>query len=128
MGLHYTPRGSQTRENIEERNRAFWVAYSIEITLAYNLGRPPSISQEHITAQLPTVDSADVALGVHHIKHRQIQSRIVSQVYYGRSRDDSDAVENQQAPIAKLQSELDEWRASLNEICPSAAGNPYPYR
>jgi len=70
-----------------ERSRVFWTAYSIEISLAYNLGRPPSIGEEHITARLPVVNSRDLSFGLHHIKHRRIQSRIVSQVYNARSRD-----------------------------------------
>lgn len=114
---------------MDERNRVFWTAYAIEITLAYNLGRPPSISLEHIAAQLPVINSPDIALGVHYIKHRQIQSRIVAQVYYGSCREEGGVSPNQrQSLIAKLQSDLDEWRIASKDVCPKEPGAPYPLR
>ena len=130
IGLHYSPRDRQApSKDLDGRNRVFWTAYAIEITLAYNLGRPPSVSQDHIVAQLPVIDSPDIALAVHHIKHRQIQSRIVAQVYYGSCREDGGVSPNQrQSLIAKLQSELDEWRIALQNACGKEPDAPYPLR
>ncbi|KAJ6447310.1 C6 transcription factor [Purpureocillium lavendulum] len=127
IGLHCSLRGWQaSSKDIDDRNRVFWTAYAIEISLAYNLGRPPSIGQEHITAKLPDITSRDTALGVHHIRHRQIQARIVSQVYYGNDQGNGDLREMQQSRIASLQSELDEWRLALDDICPRDSDAQYP--
>ncbi|KAL3964903.1 hypothetical protein ACCO45_001907 [Purpureocillium lilacinum] len=109
IGLHYAPRDGQAVDrDMAERSRVFWTAYSIEISLAYNLGRPPSIGEEHITARLPVVNSRDLSFGLHHIKHRRIQSRIVSQVYNARSRDREVSLQERQGFIASLQAELDD--------------------
>lgn len=129
IGLHYSLTGRQTSTaDSDDSNRVFWTAYAIEISLAYNLGRPPSISQEHITARLPTVSSSATALGVHHIRHRQIQARIVSQVYYGNCDEDENIQSTRQIRVTRLQSELDEWRLALSDICSGEDSGPYPPR
>jgi hypothetical protein len=94
--------------------------------LAYNLGRPPSIGEEHITARLPVNDSRDMSFALHHLKHRQIQSRIVSQIYYCRERGVSH--EKQDQLITSLQAELDDWRTTLQDICPRDSNTAYPHR
>ena len=124
--MHYAPQAGQvSNKEIDKRSRVFWTAYAIEITLAYNLGRPPSIGYQHITARLPG-DLGDAALGVRHIKHRQIQSQIVSQVYYGTSHGDVRSLEEQQKVISNLQSDLDTWMASISTPNAAEGTTAYP--
>lgn len=118
IGLHHEPRQAPSpsaadQEAIQDqRRRVFWTAYIIDISLAYNLGRPPSIGEEHITVRLPRV-TRESALGIHHVRHRQIQSRIVSHVYAGgRVTGTADAAQT----ITRLQGELDAWRADLAQV------------
>jgi hypothetical protein len=123
IGLHYEPKASQISEQeLDQRRRVFWAAYSIEISLAYNLGRPPSISDEHITAKLPK-KATDSSPSSHHIRHRQIQSHIVSQVYGGATKTSTPA--NGPLVIAKLQRDLDSWRENL--IAWGNLNDPLPY-
>ncbi|KAG9780771.1 hypothetical protein KCU88_g3661, partial [Aureobasidium melanogenum] len=80
LGLHCSHRNWRiTEDDIDRRNRVFWTAYVIETTLAYNLGRPPSIVNDHITAKLP-VCLGEGGLAVHHVRHRMIQNKIISNV------------------------------------------------
>ena len=63
-----------------------------------------------------------------HIKHRQIQSRIVSQVYCAAFRAQCRTVEERRDVISKIQAQLDEWRAVLENSFPIITQHPYPYR
>lgn len=127
IGLHYVPKLSQvSTRDIDERSRVFWTAYAIEITLSYNLGRPPSIGEEHITSILPADTSEAASSAIHHIKHRQIQSRIISQVYYGKMHDVTPS--QRENIIADLQSELDQWRDALRSVCLQDKDTAYPYQ
>ncbi|CAK7223177.1 hypothetical protein SBRCBS47491_005117 [Sporothrix bragantina] len=127
IGLHHEPRRpvplstaeltpeQEVQEQAQDRRRrVFWTAYVIDISLAYNLGRPPSIGEEHITVRLPR-RTGEAALGIHHARHRQIQSRLVSQVYAGR-RASPVAAEVASETINRLQAELDSWRVDLSEV------------
>ena len=128
IGLHYSSTNCGVSEDdIESRNRVFWTAYAIEITISYNLGRPPSISEEHITASYPAY-SEETALAVQHINHRRIQSRIISQVYCGALAIGHKTAEEQQHLIAKLQTELDDWKVDVNALCLPSDMKPYPQR
>ncbi|OAQ59428.2 fungal specific transcription factor domain-containing protein [Pochonia chlamydosporia 170] len=127
IGLHYVPKLNQvSTRDIDERSRVFWTAYAIEITLSYNLGRPPSIGEEHITSRLPADTSEAASSAIHHIKHRQIQSRIISQVYYGKMHDVTPS--QRENIIADLQSELDQWRDALRSVCLQDKDTAYPYQ
>jgi hypothetical protein len=101
---------------LDLRRRVFWTAYAVELSAAFNLGRPPSIPDEHIDALFPE-ESADNAMALHHIRHRQIQSKILNKVYCapGRLKNLSDAERN--AILHKLQSELEDWRIALSDVC-----------
>ncbi|KAI5464195.1 fungal-specific transcription factor domain-containing protein [Mariannaea sp. PMI_226] len=126
IGLHYAPEGSQMVDgDLSQRSRVFWSAYAIEISLAYNLGRPPSIGDEHITASI-IGQGNKTSLGIHHIKHRQIQSRIVSQVYCGHKASVGLSEEERQIVLSGLQAELDEWRSLLPTIYHSDTVSRYP--
>ena len=128
IGLHYSMKNKNVSEEaLDERNRIFWTAYAIEMTISYNLGRPPSISDEHITATLPA-ESEETLPAILHIKHRQIQSRIVSQVYCAAFRARCRTVEKRRDVISKIQAQLDEWRAVLKNSFPIIRQHPYPYR
>lgn len=109
IGLHFALRPWQvTDRKLDDRSRVFWTAYAIEISLAFNLGRPPSIGEEHITTALP-LQSSDTASGIHHIKHRRIQARIVSRVYCGAAQLENVTLNQRQEIISDLQHELDMW-------------------
>lgn len=126
IGLHHSKADRSTLEqDTDERNRVFWTAYAIEITIAYNLGRPPSISDEHITADLP-FHSVETALAIQHVNHRQIQGRIISQVYCGTPQ--AKTTEEREALIARLQTELDDWRVAIGVLCSPGNDSPYPRR
>jgi hypothetical protein len=94
----------------------FWTAYAVELSAAFNLGRPPAIQDEHIDALYPE-ESADNAMALHHVSLRQIQSRILNQVYCapGRLKTLSD-VERDNI-LYNLQKELDDWRDALADVC-----------
>lgn len=126
IGLHHSSKQCGVSEDdAESRNRVFWTAYAIEITISYNLGRPPSISDEHITADYPTL-SGETALAIQHIKHRRIQGRIISRVYCGALAAGHKTVEEQQEVIVRLQTELDDWNVDANALCLAHDNSPYP--
>jgi hypothetical protein len=128
IGLHQSSCTLQVTESeADERTRAFWTAYIIEIILAYNLGRPPSIVEEHITADLPDTSST-MAICLHHIRHRQFQGRIIAKVY-GAARKQQDLSEvDKQDVISGLQADLDHWRMSLPEAINLSPTSGYPSR
>ncbi|KAG9828035.1 hypothetical protein KCU63_g15464, partial [Aureobasidium melanogenum] len=127
LGLHQSYNSVHiTDTEADARNRVFWTAYIIEILLAYNLGRPPSIGEEHITAKLPVTPS-NMPISIHHIKHRQIQGRIVACVYGAAQRQQGSSEEHRHAVLSKLQAELDEWRDSLRGAFQSSPGSGYSY-
>lgn len=128
IGLHHAPKPWQASDQeSDQKNRVFWTAYAIEISLAYNLGRPPSIGDEHITAKLPKY-AEETALGIHHINHRQIQSRIVSQVYCSANKSGHVTQEDGSRIIFNLQNDLNKWRDNLPTFAQSNGASPYPYR
>lgn len=125
-GLHSSQRNS-TVSDIEKdrRSRVFWSAYILEITLAYNLGRPPGISNDWITATLPELEDYESA-ALYLIRHRLIQNKIITAVYCTNT---PDRIQNQDAvlTIQRLQSELDQWHLTLQEAANQIHG-PYTLR
>lgn len=127
-GLHCTPRtNNQSGSANDESNRLFWTIYIVEISLAYNLGRPPSIGEEHIATELPRPSNENL-FSLHHIRHRQIQSRVVARVYSVNNRNRNMSTEQTQILISNLQQELDEWRINIPLISNAEGQHPYPYR
>ncbi|KAF2132860.1 hypothetical protein P153DRAFT_284251 [Dothidotthia symphoricarpi CBS 119687] len=125
IGLHNSSTASGFSEAAtDQRNRVFWSAYAIEISLAYNLGRPPSIGEEHITAEIPRISSTTLS-SILHIKHRQIQSRVISQVY--RVNNKVRSLTEAQDMIAQLQEELDQWKSMIPDPRQPNEDSPYPY-
>lgn len=126
IGLHCTPEPNDHSDvGNDQRNRVFWTIYAIEISLAYNLGRPSSIGEDHIASALPKPTSENLS-SLHHVRHRQIQSRIVAQVYGINSSTRNMSVEKKQMLISNLQKELDEWQ--VNIPVNSQFDATYPYR
>jgi hypothetical protein len=127
VGLHCSHRNWQMPEaDVDRRSRAFWTAYIIETTLAYNLGRPPSISADYITARLPDI-MVDNPCAVLHIKHRRIQNKVISSVYCTNPPKIMSA-DAQSSTIFALQRELDEWRAELENSALRSEQTPYSKR
>lgn len=111
---------------LELRRRVFWTTYAIEITVAFNLGRPASISFQDADAPFPN-NSEETALAIHHMKHRQIQEQMLCLVYRSRSHNSvrmSD-IDNGTSNIESLQQSLDEWHRELHELYRQAS-SPYP--
>jgi hypothetical protein len=105
------------KPELDRRRRVFWTAYAIEMTAAFNLGRPPSISDEHIDTPFPE-ESPDILLGLHIIRHRRIQSRILNQMYCAPERFKSVSEHDKHRVLDTLQSELDQWRDELYTLYP----------
>ncbi|KAL6691344.1 fungal-specific transcription factor domain-containing protein [Trichoderma pleuroticola] len=126
-GLHCTPKTRfQSDSAKDESSRLFWTIYVVEISLAYNLGRPPSVGEEHIATELPWPSNENL-LSLHHIRHRQIQSRVVAQIYSVNNRNRNMSTEQNQELISNLQQELDEWRINIPLISHAEGQHPYPY-
>lgn len=126
IGLHCTPGASDLSDEAkDQRNRVFWTIYAIEISLAYNLGRPSSIGDDHIASTLPKSTNENLS-SLHHVRHRQIQSRIVAQIYGITNSTRKMSVEKKQLLILDLQKDLDEWQ--VNIPVNSQYEVAYPYR
>jgi hypothetical protein len=112
IGLHQSSSTLQvTKSEADERDRVFWTCYIIEIILAYNLGRPPSMT-----------------VCLHHIRHRRIQGRIIAKVYGAApTHQDLSEIEKQDV-ISGLQAELDHWKMSLPEAFDLSPTSGYPSR
>ncbi|KAA8909979.1 fungal-specific transcription factor domain-containing protein [Sphaerosporella brunnea] len=123
LGLHrdnnnwkFTPAERQLRRCV------FWTAYTVEITVAFNLGRPPSITEEHIDAKLPEADPG-LALAVHHVRHRQIQARMMASVY-GAAVAESNG--DPEGTVENIQRALHEWFEALRGIFRWSEASAYP--
>ncbi|KAF7671039.1 hypothetical protein GT037_010820 [Alternaria burnsii] len=118
IGLHSSHHKERiTADQLDRKSRVFWTAYLIEISLAYSLGRPPSIGDTHISVGLPMC-TEDLQFALHHLTHRRIQSKIISSVYATNAtclKSSEDTVKL----ISELQVELDEWKKQLEDLCES---------
>ena len=102
-------------------------------TVCFNLGRPVTLSDDHIDALFPSPErqsqtpEPSIALALHHIQLRGIQTRIISEVYtVGKSKALAD--DHQRAEIlASIQHQLDEWRSQLNVVY-SAHHTPHSFK
>lgn len=113
-------------DELELRRRVFWTTYAIEITVAFNLGRPASISFQDADAPFPR-NSEETALSIHHIKHRQIQEQMLCLVYRSRPHNAvaMSELDNSMSNIESLQQGLDEWHGELHELYRQSS-SPYP--
>ncbi|KAL7917604.1 hypothetical protein ACQKWADRAFT_28468 [Trichoderma austrokoningii] len=122
-GLHCTLETNNASEGAsDQRNRIFSTIYTIDTSLAYNLGRPPSIGEKHIASAL----TKESVTSLHYIRHRQIQNRIIAQVYGINSTTRNMSIEKKQLLVLDLQKELNEWQ--LNIPVDSRDNVSYPYR
>ncbi|UKZ94547.1 uncharacterized protein TrAFT101_009416 [Trichoderma asperellum] len=127
IGLHCTPEASDLSDEAkDQRNRVFWTIYAIEISLAYNLGRPSSIGDDHIASTLPKSTNENLS-SLHHVRHRQIQSRIVAQIYGITNSTRKMSVEKKQLLILDLQRDLDEWQVNIPVDSQYEVAYPYSY-
>ncbi|KAL4898198.1 fungal-specific transcription factor domain-containing protein [Aspergillus ambiguus] len=125
MGLHrHNPDWNFAPDEWDIRQRLFWVTYAMDRTVCFNLGRPLTLSDDHIDALFPDADGQKapdqeprIGLAVHHIRLRRIQARIISEIYtVGKSR--STGIEDHQRAgvLCSIQSELDRWHGELKTI------------
>ncbi|EHK49427.1 hypothetical protein TRIATDRAFT_189835 [Trichoderma atroviride IMI 206040] len=127
IGLHCTDEVSDAPDGAkDQRNRVFWTIYAIEISLAYNLGRPPSIAEDHIASALPKSTNENLT-SLHYVRHRQLQSRIVTQIYGINSSTRNMSVDKKELLILDLQRELDEWQANIPTNSRDDEQYPYSY-
>lgn len=128
MGLHNAASNNEfSPDDINRRSRTFWTAYAIELSAAYNLGRPPSIGEDFITANLPCSDET-TTLSIHYINHRRIQHRIISQAYSNTHQQQNLTSGQRQDTISRLQAELDTWRRDLTTLRCVGIDSPYTLR
>ncbi|KZF21948.1 hypothetical protein L228DRAFT_268457 [Xylona heveae TC161] len=125
LGLHrHIDSWKFTADESELRRRVFWTTYAIEITLAFNLGRPASISFEDADVPFPKA-TEDMIMPVHHIRHRQIQEQMLFQVYRGRKDNAFPTTEARESVLSTLQKKLDRWHQDLHDLH-SRSTSPYP--
>lgn len=125
LGLHrHSDSWKLSEDDLELRRRVFWTTYAIEMTLAFNLGRPPSISYEDADAPFPKA-TADMVMPIHHIQHRQIQEKMLVHVYRGRKNTSFTTPEAKQAVVDDLQDQLDRWHQDLHQLHAQST-TPYP--
>lgn len=119
LGLHRRPRRQQPSVDSEMDKRRFWTAYFLDRDISIALGRPPSISDHDIDAELPldinedTIDEEVIRQAsmrvstipvnppntltsfIHRTRLKQIESEIQHDVYrVDRPNDVSDAIIN----------------------------------
>ncbi|GKZ31499.1 hypothetical protein AbraIFM66950_012166 [Aspergillus brasiliensis] len=134
LGLHrHNHRWKFTAAEIELRRRVFWTTYVIEISLAFNLGRPNSISYEDADAPLPSnsEEGGATAMAIHHIKHRQIQDQMLSFVYRSSRSHDTSPISSDTnrsvSMVESLQQKLDDWHQQLHNLYNDQSSNHSPY-
>ena len=128
MGLHSSSRNRQLSpsEN-DRRSRVFWTAYMIETSLAWNLGRPPSLDDSHITINPLDSDSGTLRLAIHHLHHRRIQGKIINTIYATNFVNQSWAIDPP-GLVDELQRQLDNWRDQLHAIFQEDVNSAYPMK
>ena len=55
-------------------------------------------------------------MGLHQIRHRQIQSRVLNQMYCAPERLNALSEGEKKQILDRLQSELDSWKSELHEV------------
>ncbi|WVR08413.1 hypothetical protein IAU60_005468 [Kwoniella sp. DSM 27419] len=121
MGLHRSAARSMrnlTKYEVEMRKRVFWSCYTVDRMISLLLGRPPGISDDDFDVDLPEVYEPDevpklesmrcssMASAVHHIKLKQIESRIQRAVYGIRRQGDAN-------DYWQLLNALDDWEKTI---------------
>jgi Fungal specific transcription factor domain len=77
-----------SNEEIDEKRRVFWVAYTLDRILSITLGRPLSMRDGTIDVQLPREAGHELKYKqmIHWIKLQRMQSEMVTQLYGVRKR------------------------------------------
>ncbi|KAJ5232539.1 hypothetical protein N7468_005495 [Penicillium chermesinum] len=123
MGLHrHNADWKFSPDEWDIRQRVFWVTYAIDRTVCFNLGRPVTLSDDHIDTPFPNAESQSqspepsIALALHHIRLRIIQTRIINEVYTLGNSKTQDTAHQRGQILASIQEQLDEWRSQLRQI------------
>ncbi|RDW63307.1 hypothetical protein BP6252_10852 [Coleophoma cylindrospora] len=124
IGLHRQNRHwNFTPTQWDIRRRLFWTTYAMDRMVCFNIGRPSTLLDDHIDASFPdaTFDRISkrksIALAIHHVKLRQIQSRLTHDVYaIARPNLTIDGREGRLEIISNLQDQLEAWRIELYSI------------
>lgn len=94
-------------------------------TVCFNLGRPLTLTDDHIDALFPAEtetepngsSQASIALALHHVRLRKIQSRIICEVYVnGTKLKESTSNARRLQKIQDIHDTLDDWRHELSLI------------
>jgi len=123
LGLHRDGRRwNLTEEQIERRSRVFWVTYVMEVTVAFNYGRPPSIAYYAIDVPFPR-ETPQTVMPIYTMRQRLLQGRVIEELYsfkpnFGPNLNRSATV------LVELQAELDALHFALPELY-KRANTPY---
>ncbi|KAF1998713.1 hypothetical protein P154DRAFT_555109 [Amniculicola lignicola CBS 123094] len=148
LGMHRKPTPhspSRDPRDLEIRRRIFWSCYCLDRLTSVLLGRTFAISDRDINVELPSDDSvfwdltsnhapenegkgwSNIMPFIHIVKLRQLQSRtqrIVFRVDVDHaSRSPEDRL-REDAKVAKVRAELDQWVNNIPEPPPNIAGGP----
>ncbi|KAF2730612.1 hypothetical protein EJ04DRAFT_500127 [Polyplosphaeria fusca] len=148
LGMHRKPTKNSPSWNprdLELRRRIFWSCYCLDRLTSVLLGRTFAISDRDINVELPSEDPAfwdltssqppatdeatwsNILPFIHIIKLRQLQSRtqrIVFRVDVDHASRTPEVQAREDAKVAKIRIELDEWVNNIPEPPPNSRGNP----
>lgn len=113
---------SSTEQEKETRSRVFWVAYMLEMTVAFNQGRPPGISYRLIDAPFPA-ETPSTIMPIYLMRHRVLQNQVVESLYF-RNIPATQSMEEVSTIINNVQSQLDLLHTVLPEVY-SRSDTPY---
>ncbi|KAF2113161.1 fungal-specific transcription factor domain-containing protein [Lophiotrema nucula] len=150
LGMHRRPTShSPVRDprDLEIRRRIFWSCYCLDRLTSILLGRTFAISDRDINVELPSEDPifwdltsntppasqdnakkwSNIKPFIHIIKLRQIQSRtqrVVFRVDIDHTSRTPDDQAREDAKVAKIRTDLDDWVNNIPEPPPSVEGGP----
>lgn len=87
------------------------------------MGRPPSITDEHISTRMPIATPENV-MAMHMARHRRIQSQIIAKVYSAAAILTDETARD--GILSQLQGSLDVWMADLPELY-AQCSSLYPF-
>ncbi|KAK9378666.1 fungal-specific transcription factor domain-containing protein [Kockiozyma suomiensis] len=115
IGLHVNTNGyGLTESEINRRQRIFWVCYIIDKDMTLRTGRPPFISDQDVSTEVPTDDQKSIVpteLFMSLIRFSRIQSKTYSRLYSAAASQLSQS--ELLDAIGELDKELLEWRDSM---------------
>lgn len=127
IGLHRWLDGfGLSKSELEQRQLVFWVAYTLEKSMCFRIGRPSAINDEDIGVPIPSeslLEGRSMGISVPSNPDRKfytfratcfialIESRVCSELYSARSwmRSPNERLQR----ISRLDQELQEWKDSI---------------